>query len=238
MLLKPSPISRSLTSVFEGFKARTGDENEPFRAAAASLERATKEVLKESATLNDAVVAALDALTPQFFYFDDYANLPGIVKIRDLLQADPSKLDDDKLTALSLLKLAGAEDEYLLNPDYETRKRELENVASALTEEVLKYWTTNPDLRVEIDISQRNEPAPNPPGGQQTVLEEIESPALRQPPSPFTAVRRAFYRFSLVFFIFGGILETSAQWPARRAATGRTRLRLARARSEGPSQLH
>ena len=123
--------------------------------------------------VNDAVVAALDALTPQFFYFDDYANLPGIVKIRDLLQADPGKLDDDKLTALSLLKLAGAEDEYLLNPDYETRKRELENVASALTEEVLKYWTTNPDLRVEIDISQRNEPAPNPPGGQQTVLEEM-----------------------------------------------------------------
>ena len=119
------------------------------------------------------VVAALDALTPQFFYFDDYANLPGIVKIRDLLQADPGKLDDDKLTALSLLKLAGAEDEYLLNPDYETRKRELENVASALTEEVLKYWTTNPDLRVEIDISQRNELAPNPPGGQQMVLEEM-----------------------------------------------------------------
>ena len=163
----------SLTSVFEGFKARTGDENEPFRAAAASLERAKKEVLKESATLNDAVVAALAALTPQFFYFDDYANLPGIVKIRELLQADPGKLDDDKLTALSLLKLAGAEDEYLLNPDYETRKRELENVASALTEEVLKYWTTNPDLRVEIDISQRNELAPNPPGGQQTVLEEM-----------------------------------------------------------------
>ena len=108
----------SLTSVFEGFKARTGDENEPFRAAAASLERATKEVLKESATLNDAVVAALDALTPQFFYFDDYANLPGTVKIRDLLQADPSKLDDDKLTALSLLKLAGAEDEYrIMRPE-------------------------------------------------------------------------------------------------------------------------
>jgi hypothetical protein len=202
----------SLTSVFEGFKARTGDENEPFRAAAASLERATKEVLKESATLNDAVVAALDALTPQFFYFDDYANLPGTVKIRDLLQADPSKLDDEKLTALSLLKLAGAEDEYLLNPDYETRKRELENVASALTEEVLKYWTTNPDLRVEIDISQpqraRTKPARRPADGSG----RNESAALRQPPSPFTAVRRPFYRFSLVFFIFGGVLEPSALW--------------------------
>ena len=224
MLLKPSQIE-SFTSVFEGFKARTGDENEPFRAAAASLERTTKEVLKEAATLDDAVVAALNALTPQFFYFDDYANLPGIVKIQDLLQADPGKLDDDKLTALSLSKLAGAEDEYLLNPDYETRKRELENVASALTQEVLKYWTTNPDLRVEIDISQRNEPAPNRPGGQQTVLEEIESGSTTTVISfhcRSTSARPVFAGS----FHFGGILETSARWPARRAATRRTRLRL------------
>src|SRR6266481_5539472 len=45
-----------------------------------------------------------------------------------------------------------------------TRKRELENVANSITEEVLEYWTTNPELRVEINISQRTVPAQNPPG--------------------------------------------------------------------------
>jgi AAA domain, putative AbiEii toxin, Type IV TA system len=77
------------------------------------------------------------------------------------------------MTARSLLNAAGAEKDYVLNPEYETRKRELENVANGITEEVLKYWTTNPELRVEIDISQQTVSAPNPPGGQMTVLDEL-----------------------------------------------------------------
>jgi hypothetical protein len=164
---------QGLTQAIDDFRARTGDENETFRAAATALDRARQEVLQGAETLNQAGLSALDGLVPTFFYFDDYASLPGIVKIRELLAVTPSTLDDEQLTALSLLKLAGAEDDYLLNPDYETRKRELENVANAITEEVLKYWTTNPELRVEIDISQRTVEARTPPGGQQTVLDEL-----------------------------------------------------------------
>jgi energy-coupling factor transporter ATP-binding protein EcfA2 len=162
-----------LTHAIDNFKARTGDENEPSRAAAVALEQIRDETLKSSAVLDDALVETLKPLIPIFFYFDDYANLPGIVKIQELLQAEPATLNDDRLTARSLLNAASADKDYLLNPDYETRKRELENVANAITEEVLKYWTTNPELRVEIDISQQTVPAPNPPGGQMTVLDEL-----------------------------------------------------------------
>jgi hypothetical protein len=171
--LDPVTTFAGLMRVIDDFKARTGDENEPFRAAASALERIKNETLKNSASLDDALSGALEPLIPQFFYFDDYASLPGIAKIRELLQADPATLSDDQLTARSLLNAAGAERDYLLNPDYETRKRELENVANAITEEVLKYWTTNPELRVEIDISQQTVPAANPPGGQTTVLDEL-----------------------------------------------------------------
>ena len=52
---------------------------------------------------------------------------------KHVLKTDPKQLDDDQLTARSLLKLAAADNDYLLNPDYERRKRELENVANALT---------------------------------------------------------------------------------------------------------
>ena len=100
------------------------------------------------------VLAELGRLVPKFFYFADYSKLPGIVKIRELLEADDDDLDDGKRTAKALLMQAGAEDDYLLNPEYEPRKRELENVANAITEDVLKYWTTNQQLRVEIDISK------------------------------------------------------------------------------------
>ena len=120
---------------------------------------------------DDAIISFLDTLIPKFFYYADYSTLPGSVEIRELLQADKSTLDDDRLTARALLELAGAESDYLLNADYERRKRELENVANALTQEILDYWTTNTEIRVDIDITQKTENAQN---GQQTVLDEMK----------------------------------------------------------------
>jgi predicted ATP-dependent endonuclease of OLD family len=67
--------------------------------------------------------------------------------------------------------MAGADDKYLLNPEYETRKRELENVANAITCEVLRYWSANPELRTEIDITLKREAISN---GQQSVLDELK----------------------------------------------------------------
>jgi predicted ATP-dependent endonuclease of OLD family len=59
----------------------------------------------------------------------------------------------------------------MLNPDYERRKRELENVANVLTDDVNIYWTQNPDLRVEPDITTRTESRPD---GQHAVLDEMK----------------------------------------------------------------
>jgi predicted ATP-dependent endonuclease of OLD family len=108
---------------------------------------------------------------PKFIYFDKYSSLPYTVKIKELLKADPKNLGDDDLTALSLLRMAGTYDDYLLNPDYERRKRELENVANALTLDVLKYWSQNRELRVAPDLSYRNE---NKPNGQISVIDELK----------------------------------------------------------------
>lgn len=124
-------------------------------ADSVKLAAARLRVVGESVSIAMAILDKLDAITPKFFYFSDYSSLPGTIKIRELLAAKQSDLSEDQLTALSLLKLAGADDDYLLEPDYETRKRELENVANALTEDILEYWTTNQQIRVEIDITQR-----------------------------------------------------------------------------------
>lgn len=108
---------------------------------------------------------------PSFFYFDRYSTLPYSVDIHKLLRTNESELNDGELTARSLLRLAAADNDYLMNPDYERRKRELENVANALTEDVLKYWSQNPDLRVLPDITQKTERTQQ---GQQSVLDEIK----------------------------------------------------------------
>src|SRR5690554_814139 len=121
--------------------------------------------------LNSAVWENIKNQVPKFIYFDKYSLLPYTVKIKELLKADPKNLGDDDLTALSLLRMAGADDDYLLNPDYERRKRELENVANALTQDVLKYWSQNRELRVSPDITQKTE---NRNNGTTTVIDELK----------------------------------------------------------------
>ncbi len=121
--------------------------------------------------LNSAVWENIKNQVPKFIYFDKYSSLPYTVKIKELLKADPKNLGDDDLTALSLLRMAGADDDYLLNPDYERRKRELENVANALTQDVLKYWSQNRELRVSPDITQKTE---NRNNGTTTVIDELK----------------------------------------------------------------
>lgn len=80
-------------------------------------------------------------------------------------------MNPGELTARALLALGGADNEYLLNPDYETRKRELENIANAITHQVLAFWSTNPELRTEVDMTLKQEPTSN---GQQQVLDELK----------------------------------------------------------------
>lgn len=122
-------------------------------------------------SLKQSVWLKVQPKVPKFIYFDKYSTLPYTVKIKELLQADKANLKDDELTALALLKMAGAEDDYLLNPDYERRKRELENVANALTLDVLKYWSQNRELRVAPDIEKTNKSTPN---GQVSVIDELK----------------------------------------------------------------
>jgi hypothetical protein len=77
---------------------------------------------------NGALWDIISPRLPEFFYFAEYSKLPYSVKINHVLQDDD--LNEAERTARSLLQLGGTESDYMLNPDYERRKRELENVAT------------------------------------------------------------------------------------------------------------
>ena len=108
---------------------------------------------------------------PVFFYYHQYSVLPYSVDVRKILNSDPSILSDSENTARIFLKLAAASNDYLLDIDYEKRKRELENVANAITDDVLKYWSQNKQLRVMPDISMKTI---NNPNGQTSVVDELK----------------------------------------------------------------
>lgn len=137
----------------------------------AELKKRIQTLLNGSEDLSTSFFTKLTPFIPQFIYFDKYSSLPYSVKIQEVLKTPEQSLSDDQLTARSLLRMAAADDDYLLNPDYERRKRELENVANALSQDVLKYWSQNPELRVNPDITQRVE---NKSNGQTTVIDELK----------------------------------------------------------------
>lgn len=134
-----------------------------------NAQAALNSLLGKGKSFEDAVRDVAEPRFPEFFYFAEYSKLPYTVKIKRILKE--SNLDDAEITARALLKLGGTENEYMLNPDYERRKRELENVANVLTDDVNKYWSQNPDLRVQPDITQRTESQAN---GQHSVLDEMK----------------------------------------------------------------
>jgi predicted ATP-dependent endonuclease of OLD family len=137
----------------------------------ATLKAALKDKIGGAESLIDAIYKLIEKYIPQFIYFDKYSSLPHSVKIKEVLQTPDENLDDNLLTAKTLLRMAAADDDYLLNPNYERRKRELENVANALTEDVLNYWSQNPKLRVNPDITQKTEAKTN---GQHAVVDELK----------------------------------------------------------------
>ena len=161
----------TLEAVDQLVASLTKDGGEHAKSASESITSAKSKLLGKAQDLQNAVLAALDELIPNFFYFDEYSSLPGTIKIRELLKKKKEDMSENEATARSLLTLAGAESDYLLNAEYEVRKRELENVANSITHDVLKYWSTNPELRVLIDITQVTQQTPQ---GQQSVLDELK----------------------------------------------------------------
>lgn len=122
--------------------------------AAAAIDARVGAALGDAVSLRQAVRDLLAPRLPKFFFFDEYATLTGRLAIRRLLTARPEELNDEELTGLSLLTLAGADTDDLLNAGYERRRREMEGVANTLTEDALKYWSQNTGLRVLIDLTE------------------------------------------------------------------------------------
>lgn len=150
-----------------------GDPTPESKAAAEALQR-IEGTFGEESTVNATVGRSLNRRVPRFFYFDDFAQLPGTTNIQPLVNAitedSTASLDDEQRTALSLLRM-GYADEELVAVDYEARKAELQAVGAELTQDVLRYWRQNPHLRLVIDINPVPESGPR---GEQIVRRELK----------------------------------------------------------------
>ncbi|MCA3506443.1 MAG: AAA family ATPase [Rhodobacter sp.] len=147
-----------------------GDDAGELKLTLDGIAKSIKAAIPDNFDFWQAVWRVLFARVPSFFYFSEYSNLPSTVQIRKLLAAKEDDLDEQDQTALALLQLAEFEEDHLLDTDYETRKRELENVANELRGQVLEYWSTNRNLRVEMDLTLKPQAVNN---GTTTVIDEL-----------------------------------------------------------------
>lgn len=90
---------------------------------------------------------------PKFFHFASYQNLEGRIEVSSLRSAGGEAPGaSSKQTARALLRLANTDIDSVTDDEFESRTAELEAVSSDLSREMSKYWTTNPELRIKVDV--------------------------------------------------------------------------------------
>ncbi len=134
------------------------DEDEGDRRVpnAATLERITSLIGSEE-DLGAIARRIVRARMPQFFRFTAYQNLEGRVDVATLrTQTDERPGASSKQTARALLRLADTDIDSVTDDEFESRTAELEAVSSDLSREMAEYWSTNPELRIKVEIEAEN----------------------------------------------------------------------------------
>ena len=149
-----------LGKVLDAIVAKAPEEGEPdsrpaAKAAKNELVKACGPQLQPEKKVLDWVQERL----PKFLYVGRYHTLPDKIEIQRVASANYESLGDNDRIAKSLLELSSADTKLAMGADYERRKRELNDTANALTQEIPEYWSQNENIRVEIDYDQAIENA-------------------------------------------------------------------------------
>lgn len=108
---------------------------------------------------------------PKFFHFASYQNLEGRVDVSTLRTTEDEQPGaSSKQTARALLRLADTDIDSVTDAEFESRTAELEAVSSDLSREMAEYWSTNPELRIKVEIEPETVQQPN---GQTTVVRHL-----------------------------------------------------------------
>ena len=110
------------------------------------------------------ITQVLQAGFPRFMYFSHYDRMAGQIRFDDLpARIQQTQIDIEDQLFLDFLKFAGTSVEEINGATtYEGLNARCEASSARITDQVLEYWTQNPDLTVEIRITKAepNDPPP------------------------------------------------------------------------------
>ena len=118
----------------------------------------------EGSSAHQTVAQILRRRLPKFTYFPEYLRMPGQLSVNDLrsrLQND--NLEEGDKVFLALLAMIGRSvDDLESIEQHEILTAELESASNRISQEVFRYWTQNPRLRVQFLLQRAlpGDPAP------------------------------------------------------------------------------
>lgn len=131
----------------------TSDESSKETDRGAAVLAKIKDLIGEEEDLSVIVQKVMTDRMPKFFRFASYQNLEGRVDIATLrVQDNEQPGASSKQTARALLRLADTDIDAVSDKEFESRTAELEAVSSDLSREMAEYWSTNPELRIKVDV--------------------------------------------------------------------------------------
>ena len=120
--------------------------------------QALQNYLESIGSVTDGTRSILQAYLPQFMYFSSYDRMDGAIQIEQTAalianeQIEQEQYRGQKLFA-EFLDYAGVPlDEITKVTTYETFTARLQGASNNITDQVLEYWTQNPDLSVEVKV--------------------------------------------------------------------------------------
>lgn len=124
--------------------------------------------LKSQGSVTTQVHSVILKRLPKFMYFSSYDRMDGAIQLERTKQLIAnSQLNQDAFRGTKLfvefLEYAGVSiDEILSTNTFETFNAKLKAASNNITDQVLEYWTQNPDLSVEVNVTQARPGDPEP----------------------------------------------------------------------------
>lgn len=142
----------------------------------------------------------IKSFLPKFMYFSAYDRMDGAVQIEQAKQIIASgQISNDTNRGIRLfvefLKYAGVSlDEITAVATYETFNAKLQAASNNITDQVLEYWTQNPDLSVQVRIENAR-PGDPPPLNSGTIARARIDNNLHRVDTPFSERSAGFVWF-------------------------------------------
>lgn len=249
-------ISVNFQAVFEhlfGVFKLDAAERAPLRTAGTSSElitalkgvgtptlkhQALLQQVEQWGTVTEAIRKTLAARFPRFMYFSNYDRMEGAIQIEQTLSLiQNGQIIDERLRGQKLfaefLEYAGVPlSEIVSVTTYETFNSRLQGASNNITDQVLEYWTQNPDLEVRVTVESAR-PGDIPPLNIGNIAR-----AHQQPPAPGgDTLLRAQRRVRVVLLLLGQVRSGKRRGSAGRASAGRARTDAARQSASRPTPL-